>query len=41
VILSHRSITLTVRPGTSGAKRAAVVHEWYKSLLHDAVPELI
>jgi predicted metal-dependent hydrolase len=39
--LGHRSITLTVRPGSSGAKRAAVVHEWHKSLLHETVPELI
>lgn len=41
VRLSHRSITLTVRPGSSSAKRAAVMHEWHKSLLHDAVPELM
>ena len=39
--LSHRAIMLTVRPGSSGAKRAAVMHEWHKSLLHEAVPELI
>jgi predicted metal-dependent hydrolase len=39
--LSHRSITLTVRPGSSLAKRAAVMHEWHKRLLHDTVPELI
>ena len=39
--LSHRAIMLTVRPDSSGAKRAAVVHEWHKSLLHQAVPELI
>jgi predicted metal-dependent hydrolase len=39
--LTHRSITLTVRPGSSSAKRAAVMHEWHKSLLHDVVPELI
>ena len=41
VHLSHRSITLTVRPGSSSAKRAAVMHEWHKSLLHEVVPELI
>jgi predicted metal-dependent hydrolase len=41
VRLSHRSITLTVRPGSSNAKRAAVMHEWHKSLLHDVIPELI
>ena len=41
VRLSHRRITLTVRPGSDRAKRAAVMHEWHKSLLHDAVPEVI
>lgn len=41
VRLSHRSITLTVRPGSSRAKREAVVQEWHRSLLHEAVPELI
>ena len=41
VRLSHRAITLTVRPDSSGAKRAAVMHEWHKSLMHDAVRELI
>ena len=39
--LGHRNITLAVRPGSSRTKREAVVHEWHKSLLHDAVPELI
>ena len=39
--LSHRTITLTVRPGSSRAKREAVVHEWHKLLLHEAVPKLI
>ena len=39
--LSHRAIILTVRPGSSGARRAAVMHEWHKSLLHKAVRELI
>lgn len=41
VRLDHRTITLTVRPGSSSAKRAAVMHEWHKSLLHEAVPPLI
>lgn len=39
--LSHRKITLTVRPGSSKAKREAVMHEWHKSLLHGVVPGLI
>lgn len=41
VHLSHRNITLTVRPGSSQAKRAEVLHEWHLSLLHQAVPPLI
>ena len=41
VSLDHRSITLTVRPGSSAAKRAEVMHEWHKSLLHEVVPALI
>ena len=41
VRMSHRKIILTVRPGSSSAKRAAVVHDWHKSLLHDAIPGLI
>ncbi|HTR15304.1 MAG TPA: SprT family zinc-dependent metalloprotease [Roseiarcus sp.] len=41
VALDHRRITLTVRPGTSTATRADVVHDWHKSLLHDVVPTLI
>src|SRR4051812_19433315 len=41
VSLSHRRITLTVRPGSSSAKGAAVMHQWHKSLLHNAVPRLI
>ena len=41
VSLSHRTIRLTVRPGSSPDKRAAVMHEWHKSLLHAAVPALI
>ena len=39
--LSHRTIMLTVRHGSSAAKRAAVMHEWHKSLLHESVRELI
>ncbi len=37
----HRRITLTVRPGTPPEKRAEIIHDWHKSLLHAAVPELI
>ena len=41
VALDHKRITLTVRPGTDAAKRAEIIHEWHKSLLHKVVPPLI
>jgi hypothetical protein len=41
VRLDHRRITLTVRPESSAEKRAEVMHEWHKSLLHGVVPMLI
>jgi predicted metal-dependent hydrolase len=41
VILDHRRITLIVRPGSDVQKRAEVIHEWHKSLLHEVVPTLI
>lgn len=41
VSLDHRRITLTVRPGSDTQKRANVIYEWHKSLLHELVPSLI
>ena len=41
VVLSNKRVTLTVRPGSSADKRAEVMHEWHKSLLHEVVPQLI
>jgi len=41
VTLDHRRITLTVRPGSDTQKRAEVIHEWHKSLLHKFVPSII
>jgi predicted metal-dependent hydrolase len=41
VKLDHKRITLAVRPGSDTAKRAEVIHEWHKSLLHQVVPPLI
>jgi predicted metal-dependent hydrolase len=41
VALDHKRITLHQRPGTDAAKRAEVLHEWHKRLLHDVVPGLI
>ena len=41
ISLDHRRITLTVRPGSDAKKRADVMHNWHKTLLHDVVPPLI
>lgn len=41
VTMDHRRITLTVRPGSCREKREAVMHDWHKALLHEAVPRLI
>jgi len=41
VSLDHKRITLTVRPGSDSGKRAEIIHEWHKSLLHEIVPPLI
>lgn len=41
VVLGNKFITLIVRPGYNAEKRAEVVHEWHKSLLHEVVPPLI
>lgn len=41
VKLDHKRINLHVRPGADPAKRAQVIHEWHKSLLHEFVPPVI
>jgi len=41
VVLDHKRITLTVRPGSNAQKRAEVMHEWQKLQLHAVVPTLI
>ncbi|PJG50937.1 metal-dependent hydrolase [Bradyrhizobium forestalis] len=41
VSLDHRRMILTVRPGSNAAKRADVMHEWHKTLLHKQVPPVI
>jgi len=41
VRLDHKRITLTVRHGADAKKRAEVIHEWHKSLLHGVVPAII
>jgi predicted metal-dependent hydrolase len=41
VALDHKRIVLKVRTGSDEAKRAKVIHDWHKELLHEAVPPLI
>src|SRR5207245_2293250 len=41
VTQDHRRITLTVRPGSTLAKREEVMDEWHRALMHQAVPALI
>lgn len=41
VELDHKCITLNVRPGSSAEKRADVMHEWHKALLHQVVPGIV
>ena len=41
VKVDHKRITLIVRPGSDQAKRAAIIHEWHKALLHEFIPTLI
>lgn len=41
VSLDHKRITLTVRSGSDARKRAEVIHEWHKSLLHGLIPQII
>lgn len=41
VKLDHRHLILRVRPGSSAQKRAEVMHDWHRTLLHAAVPGLI
>lgn len=41
VMIDHRRITLRVRPASTPEKRAEVIHNWHKSILHNVVPSLI
>jgi predicted metal-dependent hydrolase len=41
VELGNKTLTLFVRPGSNQAKRADVMNEWHKSLLHLELPPLI
>jgi predicted metal-dependent hydrolase len=41
VKINNKYIILTVRPGFGLIKRARVIHNWHKKLLHDFLPTLI
>lgn len=41
VAIDHRRMKLSVRPGSNQEKRATVIHDWHKTLLHNSVPPLI
>lgn len=41
VRLTHRTMVLTVRPGSSSQTREDVIRAWYRSQLHEVVPVLI
>jgi predicted metal-dependent hydrolase len=41
VELKHNKMLLRVRPGTGEEKRQAIVDEWYRAQLKEAVPSLI
>ncbi len=41
VTIDHKRINLFVRPGADQAKRAQIIHEWHKSLLHEFIPPVI
>ena len=41
VTVDHKRITLYVRPDSTPAKRAAAIHDWHKTVLHDAIPPLL
>jgi predicted metal-dependent hydrolase len=41
VSLDHKRIMLSIRPGSDRMKRAEVIHDWQKSLLHEVMPPLI
>jgi len=41
VTIDHKRIMLSVRPGSDHAKRASVIHDWHKSLLHEFTPPLM
>lgn len=41
VVIDHRRITIFSRPSSDTEKRRRILHDWHKSLLHEAVPPII
>lgn len=41
VELKHNQMVLQVRPGTGEARRQALIEQWYRGLLRDALPAVI
>ena len=41
VTIDHKRITLVLRPGSDAKKRAEVLHQWHKELLHGEIPPII
>lgn len=41
VILQHKKIVLSIRPGSDEKKRADVMYAWHRQLLHEVIPPLI
>ncbi|WP_097462086.1 M48 family metallopeptidase [Mangrovitalea sediminis] len=41
VKLDHKRVLLSVRPGSDRIKRAEIIHEWHKKILHGAIPSII
>lgn len=39
--LSHSRLRLQIRPGTSPAKKEAIVDEWYRALVKESAPPLV
>lgn len=41
VEVTHRSLRLIVRPGTTETKRAEIMHKWHLTTLHAEIPSVI
>jgi len=41
VALGHGRMVLHLRPATDAAKRQSIIDDWYRELLHEAIPPLI